>query len=163
MYPNPSGRKRIACSAFYEVVQNRYTPSSANFKESLTAGLPLKKPETLSNCVGPLLLSECRTICFRHLGPRVRCGGHRSDRQRTPQDACVSGVCHPHKLNAMRRINLRTRPFCASTHLTVAMLRHEQTQFVVVTCSGCGAMGPPTSPIPRDMPSCYGISGSAWY
>src|SRR5438034_6127340 len=55
MYPNPSGRKRIACSAFYEVVQNRYTPSSANFKESLTAGLPLKKPETLSNCVEPLL------------------------------------------------------------------------------------------------------------
>src|SRR5437773_9074254 len=59
MYPNPSGRKRIACSAFYEVVQNRYTPSSANFKESLTAGLPLKKPETLSNCVEPLL---CRWL-----------------------------------------------------------------------------------------------------
>jgi len=36
MYPNPSGRKRIACSAFYEVVQTRYTPSLSNFKELLT-------------------------------------------------------------------------------------------------------------------------------
>src|SRR5947207_6366288 len=62
MYPNPSGRKRIACSAFYEVVQNRYTPSSANFKESLTAGLPLKKPETLSNCVEPLLMTYSASL-----------------------------------------------------------------------------------------------------
>jgi len=68
MYPNPSGRKRIACSAFYEVVQNRYTPSSANFKESLTAGLPLKKPETLSNCVGPLLNKEREPAPFINFG-----------------------------------------------------------------------------------------------
>jgi hypothetical protein len=33
MYPNPSGRKRIAWSAFYEAVRNGHTPSSSDFKE----------------------------------------------------------------------------------------------------------------------------------
>src|SRR5207302_9799139 len=42
----------------------------------------------------------------------------------------------------MPSINLRPCPFCASRNLTVATLGSEQTQFVVVTCSGCGAMGP---------------------
>jgi len=45
----------------------------------------------------------------------------------------------------MRSIDLRPCPFCASTHLTVATLGDDETQFVVVTCSGCGAMGPRAS------------------
>src|SRR5439155_10050129 len=84
----------------------------------------------------------CRTVCFRHLGPRVPCGSRRSDCQRPRQEPCVSCFCHLHTLIAMRSIDLRPCPFCANTHLTVATLVHEQTQFVVVTCSGCGAMGP---------------------
>ena len=37
---------------------------------------------------------------------------------------------------------LRPCPFCANTNLTVARLGYERKQFVVVTCSECGAIGP---------------------
>jgi ribosomal protein S27E len=36
-------------------------------------------------------------------------------------------------------------PFCANVALTIATFGHEQAQFVVVTCSECGAMGPRAS------------------
>jgi hypothetical protein len=83
----------------------------------------------------------CRTVCFRHLGPRVPRRGRRSDRRRVRQEPCVSGVIVS-TLTPMPSADLRPCPFCASTHLTVATLGHEQTQFVVVACSGCGATGP---------------------
>ena len=47
MYPNPSARKRIACSAFYEAVRNGHTPSSSDFKEFNPQGYHLRIPK---NC-----------------------------------------------------------------------------------------------------------------
>src|SRR5437870_65518 len=37
---------------------------------------------------------------------------------------------------------LRLCPFCANTNLTVATFGNEQTNFIVVACTECGAMGP---------------------
>ena len=39
-------------------------------------------------------------------------------------------------------MDLRPCPFCANERLTVATFGNEQTRFVVVTCTECGAMGP---------------------
>jgi hypothetical protein len=50
--------------------------------------------------------------------------------------------CHPPRLPTIGSIDLRPCPFCASTRLTVATLGEEQMEFVVVTCTGCRAMGP---------------------
>src|SRR5207248_11557414 len=61
--------------------------------------------------------------------------------------ACAARTLRQWRLSFPRQlpmpsINLRPCPFCASANLTVATVGSEQTQFVVVTCSGCGAMGP---------------------
>ena len=56
--------------------------------------------------------------------------------------ACVECVLPLPPRYPMPSINLRRCPFCASENLTVATLGFEQSQFVVVMCSGCGTMGP---------------------
>ena len=72
---------------------------------------------------------------------RLSRGSRRSDRRWGRQEACVAFVT----LYATRMattIKLRACPYCASENLSLATLDSNQLQFVAVTCSGCGAMGP---------------------
>jgi len=84
----------------------------------------------------------CMTVCFAHVRPRVSIGGRQSDPPGLRQELCVRGLCHLHALPPMPNTDLRPCPFCANTQLAVSTLHYEPTQFVVVTCSKCGAIGP---------------------
>jgi len=122
-----AGMRRTWCANSMAAV----SPWTFHALAALVTACPKSTPQTM-----------CTTACFGHLRPArplwLPSVGPAAPAARTLREWRLSSF----KISPMQSIDLRPCPFCAKTRLTVATLDYEHTQFIVVTCSACGAMGP---------------------